>query len=112
MSSADDSRVRVEALDGEIDMATLPALALQFTAVPNTLHELIVDLSAVTYLDSSGVRFLHELHDRLQVRSQRLIVVSPPGTSPRRVLDFTAFAERVHVEDSLSAALAAAQVSS
>src|SRR5579872_21989 len=92
--------MRVERLRGEIDIASVPALERRLMAVPNTLHELVIDLSAVTYLDSSGVRLLHELHDRLQLRGQRLIVVCPAGTGPRRVLELTGFGDRVPLEDS------------
>jgi anti-anti-sigma factor len=109
VSDTEETGVRVEPLHGEIDVAALPELRRRLTALPNTLQELIVDLSAVTYMDSSGVRLLHELNDRLSVRSQRLIVVSPPGSAPRRVLDLTAFGERVALEDSLSSALVAAR---
>lgn len=109
MSECDDLLVRVERLEGEIDIAAIPKLTERLTAQPNAIHGLIVDLSDVTYLDSSGIRLLHELHDRLRVRSQRLVVVSPPGTAPRRVLDLTAFGERVALHDSLDAARAVAQ---
>jgi anti-sigma B factor antagonist len=101
VSEHEDSRIRVERLRGEIDIASVPALEQRLMALPNTLHELILDLSAVTYLDSSGIRLLHELHDRLELRGQRLIIVCPPGTGPRRVLELTAFGERVSLEDSV-----------
>jgi anti-anti-sigma factor len=101
VSGPDDTRTRVERLRGEIDIASVPALEQRLMAVPNTLHELILDLSAVTYLDSSGIRLLHELHDRLELRGQRLIVVCPAGTGPRRVLELTGFGERVALEESV-----------
>jgi stage II sporulation protein AA (anti-sigma F factor antagonist) len=104
LSDPGDTRLRVERLRGEIDIASVPALARRLTSVPNTLHTLIVDLSAVTYLDSSGVRLLHELHDRLSLRAQRLVVVCPEGAAPRRVLDLTGFGHRVALEDSLAQA--------
>jgi stage II sporulation protein AA (anti-sigma F factor antagonist) len=99
VSEAADSRARIEQLRGEIDIAAVPALERRLMAVPNTLHELILDLSAVTYLDSSGVRLLHELHDRMQLRGQQLIVVCPADTGPRRVLELTGFGERVPLRD-------------
>lgn len=103
MSAGGGRRQRIERLKGEIDIAAVPELSRRFMSLPNTLHELIVDLSAVTYLDSSGIRLLLELDDRLKVRAQRLVVVSPSGTSPRRVLELVGFSERVPVEDSLDA---------
>jgi anti-anti-sigma factor len=109
MSDRDDGLIQVERLTGEIDISNVGDLGDRLLALPNTLYGLIVDLSEVTYFDSSGIRLLHELHDRLRVRSQRLVVVSPPGTPPRHVLDITAFGERVALEDSLDAARAVAQ---
>lgn len=107
MSGPDASRTRVERLRGEIDIASVPALEQRLMAVPNTLHELILDLSAVTYLDSSGIRLLHELHDRLELRGQRLIVVCPADTGPRRVLELTGFGERVALVESVPAGVPA-----
>lgn len=104
MSDPGDTRLRVERLRGEIDIAAVPALARRLMSVPNTLHALIVDLSAVTYLDSSGVRLLHELNDRLSLRAQRLVVVCPGGAAPRRVLELTGFGHRVPLEESLARA--------
>jgi stage II sporulation protein AA (anti-sigma F factor antagonist) len=101
---ANGQHVQIERLDGEIDIACVPALKERFGTLTNDLETLIVDLSSVTFLDSSGIGFLHDLDHRLRVRSQRLVVVSPPGTPPRRVLDLTAFARRVTLIDSLAAA--------
>jgi len=99
--------VQVERLQGEIDIARVPALERQFAELPQTLQALIVDLSEVSFIDSSAIRLLHELNDRLRTRSQRLIVISPPGTTPRRALDLTAFEARVALADSLAAARSA-----
>ncbi len=93
--------MQVERLDGEIDIARTPALAQRLSALRESVQTLIIDLSDVTFIDSSGIRLLHELHDRLRARSQRLIVASPPGTVPRRVLDLTAFGTRVMLRDSV-----------
>ncbi len=106
------SPTQVERLTGEIDIATAPQLSRRFSAVPNTVSTLIVDLSEVTFLDSAGIQLLHQLHDRLRTRDAELIVVSPPGTSPRRVLDLTAFDARVTLRDSLPEVWTASQASS
>jgi anti-anti-sigma regulatory factor len=55
-----------------------------------------VDLSAVTFLDSTGARLVFELSDRF---AQELIVVAPPGTPARRALDLSGFTEMLAVAD-------------
>jgi anti-anti-sigma factor len=99
---------QVERLAGEIDIATVPRLERRFSTLPNTVATVIVDLSDVTFLDSAAIQFLHDLHGRLETRAAELIVVSPPATMPRRVLELTSFGSRVRVSDSLSAARASA----
>lgn len=95
----DSPTVRLERLEGEVDIARIPALMQQFSTLTNEFETLIIDLTNVTFLDSSGVSLLHELNNRLRVRSQKLVVISPPGTMPRRVLDLTAFGSQVRLED-------------
>jgi anti-anti-sigma factor len=54
----------VIAVEGEVDMATAPQLArvlLQYTEC-----DVVVDLSAVGFLDSSGLTALVQAHKRLQ----------------------------------------------
>jgi anti-anti-sigma factor len=55
-------------------------------AVANEDFGLIVDLSEVTYLDSSGVTVLFELADRLQSRQQQLLAVVPDDALIKKVL--------------------------
>ena len=59
----------------------------------------------VTYLDSSAVSLLHDLAMRLRGRAQRLIVVSPQGTPPRRILELTALYTNAPVTDVLADAI-------
>lgn len=91
--------VRVERLDGDIDIARVPALTQWFGTLDHEFETLILDLTSVTFLDSSGIGLLYLINTRLRARSQRLVVISPPGTMPRRVLDLTAFGDQVTLED-------------
>jgi anti-sigma B factor antagonist len=43
---------------GEIDLATSPALRLALLAAAETSSKLVVDLTAVTFLDGAGLRVL------------------------------------------------------
>jgi anti-anti-sigma factor len=82
-----DGDVLVARLHGEIDMANADDLRAQIVgAVPNSALGVVVDLTDVTYLDSSGVRLLFELSDRLGGRQQGLRLVAPEDAQLRRVL--------------------------
>jgi anti-anti-sigma factor len=83
---ADASRPTV-ALVGEIDLSNVDALAGSLRAtVPNTAAGLVLDLTRVTYLDSTGIRLLFELARELADRQQDVRVVSPHASPLRRVL--------------------------
>lgn len=91
----------VVAISGEVDISNIDSVAGVIHALPNVQDGLLIDLSDVRYLDSSAVSLLHDLAMRLRSRSQRLIVVSPPQTPPRRVLDLTALYVNAPVADAL-----------
>ncbi len=78
------------ALSGEIDAHTAPAVA---TAIAAAEHDpLIVDLSGVDFVDSSGLRVLLEAHQARQAAGSSL-VLSAPSPAVRRVLDVAGVVE-------------------
>lgn len=95
----------VVSISGEVDISNIDSVADVIHALPNVQDGLLIDLSDVRYLDSSAVSLLHDLAMRLRSRSQRLIVVSPPQTPPRRVLDLTALYVNAPVADALESGL-------
>jgi anti-anti-sigma factor len=92
-------------ISGEVDISNIDSIAEAIHALPNTEEGLLIDLSEVSYLDSSAVSLLHDLAMRLRSRAQRLIVVSPPQTPPRRILDLTALYINAPVADALEAGI-------
>jgi anti-anti-sigma factor len=83
-----DGRVLVARVQGDIDVANAEDLAAEIAAaVPNAALGVVIDLERVTYLDSSGVRMIFVLADRLQHRQQALRVAAPASAPLRRVLD-------------------------
>jgi anti-sigma B factor antagonist len=86
-TSLHDSVV-VARLTGEIDMSNAAgieeAIAL---STPNRALAVIVDVSALDYLDSAGIQLLYQLREQLQVRGQSLRLVitsdSPAGDALR-----------------------------
>src|SRR5439155_3687943 len=94
--SGDD--VIVARITGEIDLSNAGDVSETLSsAVPNTALGLVIDLTATSYLDSSGVHLLFDLAERLQRRQQQLRVVVPQGGPIRRVLRIVELALTVPV---------------
>ncbi len=77
----------VVTLRGEIDLANVDDLRARIEAeVENAGWALVVDVSALDYLDSAGVRLMFELAARLAERRQELVIVAPRSATPSDVL--------------------------
>jgi anti-anti-sigma factor len=103
----DHDGVPVAAISGEVDISNVDDITRQLIALPNLAPGLVVDLRLVAYMDSTGISLLHDLAGRLRERSQQLIVVCPPGSPPRRVLELTGLITRTTVADDLAPAVQA-----
>lgn len=81
--------VPVVVVTGEMDLVTAPAVraALQ-DAVPRT-GSMVLDLSACTFLDSTGLHVLVELQEQLARDGERLIVACAPGGGVSRLITLT-----------------------
>lgn len=64
-------------VEGDLDIATSPALAAALTS-PGDPPLVIVDLRAVTFMDSSGVHVIVDSAAAVQARGSRLVVVPGP----------------------------------
>ncbi|MDE3131293.1 MAG: STAS domain-containing protein [Acidobacteriota bacterium] len=95
----------VVTITGEVDISNIESVAEAINGLPNPRDGLLLDLSEVGYLDSSAISLVHDLAMRLRSRSQQLIVVSPPDTPPRRILDLTALYVNAPVSDTLAGGL-------
>ncbi len=102
---ADHDGVTVASVSGEVDMSTVDTVAAALTDLSNLAIGLVVDLRSVEYVDSSGISLLHDLALRLRRRSQLLVIVCPPGSPPRRMLELTALDAQAVVVDGLETAL-------
>jgi anti-sigma B factor antagonist len=93
---------------GELDIATAPRLiSVLNRAVQEALRSLVVDLSEVDFMDSTGLALLINAHRRLSRRSKGFAVVCPPGPL-RRVFEVTDMVETLHVCPDRESARAAA----
>jgi anti-anti-sigma factor len=99
--------VVVGTLSGEIDLSNAKELESEIEdAVPNTARGMVLDLSKLTYLDSSGIRLLLSLAGRLRWRGQDLVLAAPPESRCRRVLSLAGIDSTVMLEATVDAARA------
>lgn len=89
---------------GEIDHSNAENIDLQLNDASQQCADLIVDLSAVTYIDSQGARILQHLANRHTYGLLRLTLLSPPNSIARKLLSITAIDQTVPVIDSLDGA--------
>lgn len=98
--------VAVVRVEGEVDLANVDRLDADLSAaIPNTLLGVVVDLSATAYLDSTGIRLLLDLRNRLHTRQQTMRLVAPTSSIVRRVLELTYVDETIPIDCSVDEAL-------
>lgn len=69
---------------GEIDASTAPDLATLLDPFPG--HDVVIELSAVDFIDSSGLRVLIDAHLRAEQAGHQLIL-SRPSRAVSRLLE-------------------------
>jgi len=93
---------------GDIDLAHAPALRRQLLAHLRSKHHLLVDLSAVTYLDSSGTAVFIEAFHAAEQSGLRFGLVAV-STAALTVLKLSRLDQVLPVHASIEARLAADQ---
>jgi anti-sigma B factor antagonist len=88
-------------LSGEIDAHSADALRDSLFAAPHT-GDLRVDCSKVTFIDSSGLRVVLEVHQTLDRDSRRLILVDP-SRPVARLVELAGLVSHLHIEPPLAA---------
>ena len=91
-------------LRGELDLSTAEKVELELHRIEQTGTKLVVlDLSALTFLDSTGLRLIVGADQRARQSDRRLAVVRGPATV-QRVFTITKLDERLEMVDSASQA--------
>ncbi|MER7575872.1 STAS domain-containing protein [Streptomyces sp. NPDC057806] len=96
----------VAALAGELDHHTLTRLAPQTYELAAAHHRLVLDLSGVTFCDSSGLNMLLQLHHSVSEEDGWLAVAAPPSQT-LRLMTLTGADRVIRVHDSVAEALEA-----
>ena len=105
MTEADG--VTVIAVSGELDSANVAAVAAKVDAASGPgVPAAVVDLSGLSYLDSSGLHMLFKLARRRGEEGTLVRVVAAEGPV-RRVFDLTGVHKAVPVDDSVESSRAA-----
>lgn len=73
-------------IEGELDLASAPQLVDAISALPEVGEPVVLDLSSVTFVDSSGVRALLDA-DRIANEKGRKLAIFRPGVAVTRLLD-------------------------
>jgi anti-anti-sigma factor len=97
----------VIAPEGELDVHALRALAPQLNEAAGADYpHLVLDLSAVTLLDSTVLGAILQAQHRFSRRGRMLSVVAPNGSAAAVLLELTGLRSRFSVFRSRDAALA------
>ena len=104
MRAHDDEGVTVLRARGELDVAVVPALLPELPALVSAAEAVVLDLTAVTFFDSSGVRLVDRLARECARAQAPFRVVAPPRSASRQVLDVVGLSDAL-ASDDLTAAL-------
>jgi anti-sigma B factor antagonist len=106
VTSTDDGKTQIFALHGSLDIATSPTLrAALMEAAEHAGHTLVVDLSQLDFLDSTGLGALIGAHKRASESEGSVRLVAQEGQI-LRLLRITGLLDVFQVYPNIDAAMA------
>jgi anti-anti-sigma factor len=101
--------VPIASVRGEVDLSNAESVLEQCLegAIRGSAPGLVLDLSDVTYIDSSGIRALFELVERLGALGKLVRAVVPEESSIKRVLELADASQSVGVDTTRDSAVTA-----
>ncbi len=97
MERTSQDGVETLVVEGEVDIATASRLlSVLNSSVAEAIKAVVVDLSHVGFMDSTGLALLINANRRLSVRRKGFAVVCPPGPL-WRVFEITDMVDTLHV---------------
>lgn len=102
-------RALVATLSGEIDFSNADGIRSSLTeTLSNHSLALVLDLTAVDYLDSSGIELIYRLRQDLRARGQAMHLVVPDASAASTALRLAGVSQSVPTIGTRTEALAAA----
>jgi anti-anti-sigma factor len=93
-------------LTGELDISVAESTGRKIAeAVPSSARGVVVDMSGLDFMDSSGVSMLFALARQVGSHRQQLCVVAPTGRPVSRVLQIVEFDRAAPVREDVDAAI-------
>jgi len=100
--------VVVARLTGELDISVAESTGRKIAdSVPSSARGVVVDMSGLDFMDSSGVSMLFGLARKVGSHRQQLVVVAPVGRPVSRVLQIVEFDRAAPVREDVDAAVTA-----
>ncbi len=84
------------ALSGRLDTTTAPQLEAELSAIPESAETLVLDMSALEYLSSAGLRVILAAHKRMSRRGG--LIVRHVNETIREIFDVTGFTDILTIE--------------
>jgi len=81
----------VARFEGELDLASVPALQREALAATVGAKRVVLDLSEVTWMDSTGLRMLDDLARTYDARGVQVRIVAPPDVPAHFMLEMSAW---------------------
>lgn len=95
---------------GEVDLETAPRLGDQaLDALRTVSPHLVLDLSGVTFMDSTGLKVLLSIQRRADLAGGSLVIAAA-SRSVRRILGLTGLDQTFRLQDSVEEATATGEV--
>jgi anti-sigma B factor antagonist len=101
----EDRGVRVIEVAGELDIATAPQLCARLDATRT--GRLLVDLTAVDFCDSTGLRALLGAASEVRAHGGRFAIVCPPSGDVARLLEIVGAGEWLAIHADSASGMAA-----
>jgi len=103
---SDHERVVIARLTGEVDLSNANSIEIAVAeATPNHALALILDVSAVDYMDSAGIHLVYRLREKLHARGQSLRLVIPAHSPANDALRLAGVSRNIETSETLDAAL-------
>jgi anti-sigma B factor antagonist len=88
LERAVERQIRVIAISGELDMAAAPSFESALVESVNGTGPVILDLSQVSFMDSTAIGALLAVRRRAELRTSRFAIVCAAGSEIERTLHY------------------------